>query len=34
MNIPLFIIAYKKVGKHFAIISFVFIVVERASGFG
>jgi uncharacterized membrane-anchored protein YitT (DUF2179 family) len=33
MNIPLFILAYKKVGKHFALISFVFVLSDRICGF-
>jgi len=34
MNIPLFIVAYKKISKSFAIISFVFVATDRLCGFG
>ncbi|MDR2829213.1 MAG: hypothetical protein LBV48_01275 [Mycoplasmataceae bacterium] len=33
MNIPLFILAYRKVGKQFALISFAFILSDRICGF-
>ncbi|MDR3249538.1 MAG: hypothetical protein LBS95_00450 [Mycoplasmataceae bacterium] len=33
MNIPLFLLAYKKVGKHFAIISMSFLIVNQIYGF-
>jgi uncharacterized membrane-anchored protein YitT (DUF2179 family) len=33
MNVPLFFIAYKYVGKQFAIISMTFLLASQVSGF-
>jgi uncharacterized membrane-anchored protein YitT (DUF2179 family) len=33
MNIPLFVVGYKHIGKNFAILSLCFVVSDRCSGF-